>query len=160
MRRRAFLSLGVTGGTLLIAGCTGGKPDTETTSPPTPDAEASPIELLPEPPNDWKRTNTREIGGGFRPESGIETGQYGTYTPDGETGYQVGVYRFASETDATDIAAQIEEQGEFVNWVYVVQRRNFILGGTHTDGNNGDLQSLLAASPILTEQYITDHNLL
>lgn len=160
MRRRAFLSLGATGGILLIAGCTGGKPDTEATSPPTPDEETSPSELLPEPPNGWQRTNTREIGDGFQSDSGIETGQSGTYTPDGETGYRVGVYRFASKADATDSAAQIEEQGEVLNWIYAVQRKNFILVGIHSDGTDGNLQSLLAASPILTEQYITDHNLL
>jgi len=160
MIRRDLLAMSFVGGITLIAGCTGSDPDNTDTSPATPDTDASPRDLLPEPPDGWRRTNTREIGEGFQPESGIETGRSGTYTPDGETGYRVGVYRFASKSDATEIASQTEERGEFFNWIYAVQHGNFIIGGTHSGGTDDNLLSLLANSSALTQQYITENNLL
>ena len=152
--------MSLSGGIALIAGCTSGDSNNSDASPATPEADASPKELLPEPLDGWDRTNTREIGGAFGADDGIETGRSGTYTPDGETGYQVGIYRFASESDATEIASVIEEQGEFFNFMYAVQNSNFLIGGRHSDGTDENLLSLLANSRILTKPYITENNLL
>ncbi|MCY4731135.1 hypothetical protein KY092_11275 [Natronomonas gomsonensis] len=160
MIRRDFLATSLSGTVALIAGCTGGDSNDSDTSPATPDGDASPEELLPEPLEGWDRTNIRDVGGGFGPDDGIETAKLGSYTPDGETGYQVGIYRFASEADATEVASLIEEEGEFFNFMYAVQNKNFLIGGRHSDGTDQNLLSLLTNSRVLTEQYVTDNNLL
>jgi hypothetical protein len=158
--RRDFLATSLSVSVALIAGCTGGDSNNSDTSPTTPDGDASPEELLPEPLERWDRTNTRDVGGGFGSDDGIEAAKLGSYTPDGETGYQVGVYRFASESDATEVASLIEEEGEFFNFMYAVQNSNFLIGGRHSNGTDENLLSLLANSRVLTEQYVTDNNLL
>ncbi|MCF2206893.1 hypothetical protein KI372_00430 [Halobacterium salinarum] len=157
MIRRDFLAVSASGGIALIAGCTSNNLNS---SPAMPEADTPPEELLPDPLDGWERTNTREIGGGFGPETGIETGQAGTYTPDGDVGYELGVYRFESESATTEIASEIEEQGELYNFIYAVQRGNFIIGGSHSGGTDQNLKSLLANSSVLTEQYLTENNLL
>ena len=160
MIRRDFLAMSLSGSAALIAGCTSGDSSDSDTSPATPDGDASPEELLPEPLEGWDRTNTRDVGGGFGSDDGLEAAKLGSYTPDGETGYQVGIYRFASKSDATEVASIIEDEGEFFDFMYAVRNRNYLIGGRHSDGTDKKLLSLLANSRVLTEQYITDNNLL
>jgi hypothetical protein len=152
--------MSLSGSIALIAGCTSGDSNNSDTSPATPDGDASPEALLPEPLDGWDRTNTRDVGGAFGSDDGIETAKLGSYTPDGETGYQVGIYRFASEADATEVASVIEEEGEFFNFMYAIRNSNFLIGGRHSDGTDENLLSLLANTRILTEPYITENNLL
>lgn len=93
--RRDFLAMSLSGSAALIAGCTSGDSSDSDTSPATPDGDASPEELLPEPLEGWDWTNTRDVGGGFGSDDGLEAAKLGSYTPGGETGYQVGIYRLS-----------------------------------------------------------------
>ncbi len=154
MQRRTFLRASAAALPLTLAGCLGGGP-----SPP--DEDAAVTELLPSPPDGWERTGTREVGGGFRSDSGIETAIMGTYTPDREAGYTVAVYRFASVADAEEIEAQLAESGGTGRAVYFLRHGNFLFRGGHNEaGTDSELLSLLARVPSLTEEYVRENNLL
>ncbi|MFC4406280.1 hypothetical protein [Haloarchaeobius iranensis] len=151
MNRRTFVSTGGIAILTGLAGCTG-----ESGKPSPPDADASPAELLPEPPENWERTNTREVGAGVGAEAGIA----GTYTPDGDAGYAVAVYRFQSEDETEQLASQITDRGSFFNFSHAVRRRNFIFAGVQNSGSDSELVTLLASIQALTESLIADTNLL